>query len=124
MQDCAAGHAREHDEEENDPFHDLVQALSDVLGPSSGLDSEEVDPADIQQLMRSYVSKESEWIQYAFSDPSKHYTRNLVDEGNGKSNLVPTIHMLLRDDSDICSSSWYGTQARVPPFTITLMHIV
>ena len=69
-------------------FQELVQSLSNVLGPSSGLDSEEVDPAAIQDLMRSYPSNESEWNQFALSDSSRHYTRNLVDEGNGKSNLV------------------------------------
>jgi len=69
-------------------FQELVQNLSDVLGPSSGLDSEEVDPAAIQDLMRSYPSNESEWNQFALCDSSRHYTRNLVDEGNGKSNLL------------------------------------
>jgi len=72
----------------SDDFEELVQQLSDVLGPCSGLDSEEIDPGVIQQMMRSYTSKESEWEQYALLDPSKHYTRNLVDEGNGKSNLL------------------------------------
>ncbi len=70
------------------PFQELVRELSDVLGPSSGLDSEEIDPEVIQDLMRSYPSCESEWGQYALGDSSRHYTRNLVDEGNGKSNLV------------------------------------
>src|SRR5579859_7075829 len=74
-----------------DEFEELVQKLSDVLGPCSGLDSEEIDPDVIQQMMQSYTSKESEWEQYALLDPTKHYTRNLVDEGNGKSNLVGKI---------------------------------
>jgi cysteine dioxygenase len=38
--------------------------------------------------MENYTSCESEWSKYAFSDLSRGYTRNLVDEGNGKSNLV------------------------------------
>lgn len=71
-----------------DAFQELVQKLSDILGPCSGLDSEEIDPDVIQETMRSYTSNKSEWGQYALLDPSKHYTRNLVDEGNGKSNLV------------------------------------
>jgi len=71
-----------------DPFHQLVQDLSKVLGPSSGIDSAEVDPADLQALMRDYVSNASEWMQYALGDPSRNYTRNLVDKGNDKSNLV------------------------------------
>jgi cysteine dioxygenase len=73
-----------------DPFHQLVQDLSDALGPSSGLDSDDVDPLDIQRLMEGYVSKYDEWSPYALADRSRAYTRNLVDEGNGKSNLVKT----------------------------------
>ena len=71
-----------------DSFHRLVADLSSVLGPSSGLDSADVDPKDLQRLMAAYTSKESEWMQYAWGDPSRTYTRNLVDKGNGKSNLV------------------------------------
>lgn len=70
-----------------DPFHKLVSELSRVLGPSSGLDSEDVVP-ELQQLMEIYTSNEADWAKYAFSDFSRGYTRNLVDEGNGKSNLV------------------------------------
>lgn len=71
-----------------DAFQRLVQDLSAVLGPSSGLDSEDVDPLDLQNLMEKYISKESEWEPYALPDPSRTCTRNLVDRGNGKSNLV------------------------------------
>lgn len=38
--------------------------------------------------MTIYSSKEDEWKNYAFADPSRNYTRNLVDKGNGKSNLL------------------------------------
>ncbi|KAI1979557.1 Cysteine dioxygenase [Ophidiomyces ophidiicola] len=72
----------------SDEFHKLVQELSDILGPSSGLDSDDVDPMDIQQLMEGYISDPKEWMHYALADPSRAYTRNLVDEGNGKSNLL------------------------------------
>lgn len=71
-----------------DPFHRLVSELSRILGPSSGLDSSEVDVAELQKLMEDYSSKEADWSQYALADYSRGYTRNLVDEGNGKSNLV------------------------------------
>jgi cysteine dioxygenase len=71
-----------------DAFHHLVQALSDVLGPSSGIDSSDVDEQDLIRLMMSYTSDEKEWSRYAMNDESRHYTRNLVDEGNGKSNLL------------------------------------
>ena len=71
-----------------DAFHRLVEELSSVLGPSSGIDSEDVDAPSLEQLMDAYVSKKSEWRQYALADPTRAYTRNLVDRGNGKSNLV------------------------------------
>lgn len=69
-------------------FEKLVQDLSAALGPSSGLDSDDVNPLDIQRLMERYVSEPSEWAPYALGDNSRAYTRNLVDEGNGKSNLL------------------------------------
>lgn len=72
----------------SDAFHRLVEALSNELGPSSGLDSADVDAKRLQCLMQDYFSKESEWKQYAFRDANGTFTRNLVDEGNGKSNLV------------------------------------
>ena len=71
-----------------DKFHQLVDDLSRILGPSSGLDSADIDVKHLEELMASYISKESEWQKYAFSDLTRGYTRNLVDEGNGKSNLV------------------------------------
>jgi cysteine dioxygenase len=77
-----------HQASNDNAFEKLVQDLSAALGPSSGLDSEDVDPHDIERLMEKYVSAETEWGVYAMSDTSRNYTRNLVDEGNGKSNLV------------------------------------
>ena len=56
-----------------------------------------MDPADIQRLMERYTSDPEQWSKYALGDASRAYTRNLVDEGNGKSNLVsadPSIHGL------------------------------
>ncbi|KIX02007.1 uncharacterized protein Z518_07946 [Rhinocladiella mackenziei CBS 650.93] len=75
----------------SDEFHRLVRALSDVLGPSSGIDSADVDENDLIRLMEEYISDENQWHQYAFADPSRNYTRNLVDEGNGKSNLLVVV---------------------------------
>ncbi|MCJ1401179.1 Cysteine dioxygenase [Xylographa trunciseda] len=71
-----------------DAFHRLVQDLSTVLGPSSGINSADVDPDDLQRLMKAYNSERKEWAPYALGDPSRSYTRNLVDKGNGKSNLL------------------------------------
>lgn len=38
--------------------------------------------------MAAYESNEEDWSKYAFADKSRAYTRNLVDSGNGKANLV------------------------------------
>jgi cysteine dioxygenase len=73
---------------DSNAFEKLVRDLSAVLGPSSGLDSDDVDPMVIQKLMEKYISNESEWGSFALGDASRAYTRNLIDEGNGKSNLV------------------------------------
>jgi cysteine dioxygenase len=69
-------------------FDDLVLALKDALGPSSGLTSDDVDVDHLTRLMRDYDSSPREWSRFAMGDESRAYTRNLVDEGNGKSNLV------------------------------------
>ncbi|KAJ5616035.1 hypothetical protein N7537_001149 [Penicillium hordei] len=73
---------------EKPAFEKLVDDLSSALGPSSGLDSSDVDPMEIQLLMEKYVSDSNEWASYALGDASRTYTRNLIDEGNGKSNLL------------------------------------
>jgi cysteine dioxygenase len=75
----------------SDAFEKLVQELSAALGASSGLDSDDVDPIKIQLLMEKYISNPSEWGPYALGDSSRSYTRNLIDEGNGKSNLVSQL---------------------------------
>ncbi|KAL6231161.1 hypothetical protein BDW75DRAFT_221012 [Aspergillus navahoensis] len=69
-------------------FEELVQDLSRALGPSSGLDSDDIDPLDIQRLMQLYTCNPEDWLPYALGDANKSYTRNLIDEGNGKSNLL------------------------------------
>lgn len=73
-------------------FDHLVQALKDALGPSSGLTSEDVNVEHLEQLMKEYESNEREWTRYNYGDVSRGYTRNLVDEGNGKSNLVSWLY--------------------------------
>ena len=69
-------------------FEQLVLALKEALGPSSGLTSDDVNVDFLTRLMADYDSRPAEWSRYAFGDNSRGYTRNLVDEGNGKSNLV------------------------------------
>lgn len=69
-------------------FASLVEELSEALIPFSGGSFEEIDPNGVVDLMKDYKSNEPEWEQYAFEDPNKTFTRNLIDKGNGKSNLV------------------------------------
>jgi cysteine dioxygenase len=71
-----------------DDFHRLVKDLSSILGPSAGINSAGVKPSELVELMEHYTSKEHEWKKYAFGDQTRAYTRNLVDRGNGKSNLL------------------------------------
>ncbi|KAI4683865.1 uncharacterized protein J4E84_006705 [Alternaria hordeiaustralica] len=73
---------------EEDNFHSLVQEINKVLGPSNGIDSDDVDENELQELMKAYTSEESEWKKYYFPSETLPYTRNVVDKGNGKSNLV------------------------------------
>ena len=69
-------------------FDELVNELSTALGPDAGLTTSGTDVDRLTELMARYLSTEREWEDYAFADPSRNYTRNLVDRGNGKSNLV------------------------------------
>jgi cysteine dioxygenase len=83
--------ARQTERCPSDPFHCLVKSLSDVLGPSSGINSADVNPQDLINLMSIYTSNEKDWLNYALADSSRNYTRNLVDKGNGKSNLLIVV---------------------------------
>jgi len=82
------GESRRSDNLVPDAFHTLISDLARILGPSSGIDSADVDPLELQSLMDNYISNESEWRKYALNDNSRCYTRNLVDKGNGKANLL------------------------------------
>jgi hypothetical protein len=75
-------------ESQHNAFDVLVEQLSQQLGPCSGINSEDVDPKELERLMGEYVSDEEHWEKYFFPSSNHAYTRNLVDKGNGKSNLV------------------------------------
>jgi len=50
----------------------------------------ETDTADVDQIksvLEAYKSNPKDWKKFAFFDPHR-YTRNLVDSGNGKFNLI------------------------------------
>lgn len=69
-------------------FQNLIEAIGSALGPTSGLDSEDVDHSQLIALMEEYRSEESDWTPYSLFDPNRNYTRNLVDDTNGKSNIL------------------------------------
>jgi hypothetical protein len=73
---------------EQNPFDKLVTSLTKALGPSCGLRLDDVNVTSLVRLMKLYESQHCDWEKYAFGDSDACYTRNLVDEGNGKSNLV------------------------------------
>lgn len=86
-------------------FDNLVDKIRVALGPSSGLDSNDVDCEHLMSLMRRYTSREDGWAKYAFADPTRNYTRNFVDHGNGKANLLvlvwnPGKGSLIHDHAD------------------------
>lgn len=68
-------------------FEQLVEGLASSLQFEAGLTADG-NVKRMMQLMDKYVSRESDWRAYAFADYSRAYTRNLVDAGNGESNLV------------------------------------
>ena len=66
-------------------FTDLISKLRHHLGDDCGL--LDVDVKELMAGMSSYTSAVSDWERYALFDNSR-YTRNLVDDGNGKYNLL------------------------------------
>jgi len=66
----------------------LVQSLKDYLGTESGINSEDVEVEKLKDLIGNYTPTSEEWNQYGSLDPSRNYTRLLVDDINGKCNLV------------------------------------
>lgn len=62
-------------------MRELCASLHDVF------DGEVVNVDYVSQLMSNYKSNAKDWRTYSKYDPHK-YTRNLVDEGNGKFNVM------------------------------------
>lgn len=71
-----------------DAFHSLVEQINTILGPSSGTNSSDIDVQGLMRAMGNYTSAEHDWAEYAHTDYSRNYTRNFVDHGNGKTNLL------------------------------------
>ncbi|KAI8853304.1 RmlC-like cupin domain-containing protein, partial [Chytridium lagenaria] len=65
----------------------LITALYAEMGDKGIHEMDKVNVDRVKHLMASYVSNKQDWEKFAHFDPRK-YTRNLVDDGNGKFNLM------------------------------------
>lgn len=66
----------------------MAESLDDLIKILHKLfEGDTVNVDEVQSVMESYDTKPQEWMKYAKFDPHR-YTRNLVDEGNGKFNLM------------------------------------
>ncbi|KAL6713372.1 hypothetical protein ACLMJK_008837 [Lecanora helva] len=74
--------------QERNPFQQLVVDLKAYLDHSPGSLFSDIDPGPIIKFMKSYKSESSHWLKYAHRDKDKCFTRNLIDPGNGKWNLL------------------------------------
>ncbi|KAG8625012.1 hypothetical protein KVT40_006763 [Elsinoe batatas] len=66
----------------------LVAKLRDYLGSNSGISSDDVDVDTLRRLLDEYEPRHGEWEDFGPADPSRAYTRLLVDSINGRSNLL------------------------------------
>jgi len=62
-------------------LNDLIEKLHQLF------EDDVVDVDHVMQVFNSYKSNPAEWKKFAKFDRYR-YTRNLVDEGNGKFNLM------------------------------------
>ncbi|CAL8250967.1 unnamed protein product [Boreogadus saida] len=62
-------------------LEDLIKILHKIF------ESDTINVEEVQSVMESYQTKPQEWMKYAKFDQYR-YTRHLVDEGNGKFNLM------------------------------------
>uniref|UniRef100_A0AAR2LU72 Cysteine dioxygenase n=1 Tax=Pygocentrus nattereri TaxID=42514 RepID=A0AAR2LU72_PYGNA len=60
---------------------DLIKVLHKIF------ESDTINIEEVQNIVEAYESKPQEWMKFAKFDQYR-YTRNLVDEGNGKFNLM------------------------------------
>ncbi|KAJ2394464.1 hypothetical protein GGI23_004676 [Coemansia sp. RSA 2559] len=71
-------------------LQDLITALNQTMG-DSGLGDDPRTVRQARKLMQSYVSHSTDWSQYAVYHEGTRYTRNLVDDGNGRYNLLMIV---------------------------------
>ena len=74
--------------QKDDTFHQLVKDLTTIVAQSPGSKFLDIDPRPIIKLMAGYKSNTSDWEKYAHRNENQCFTRNLVDRGNDKCNVV------------------------------------
>ncbi|XP_051524524.1 cysteine dioxygenase type 1-like [Myxocyprinus asiaticus] len=62
-------------------LNDLIKTLHKIF------ESDNINVEEVQSIMEAYDSNPQEWMKFAIFDQYR-YTRNLVDDGNGKFNLL------------------------------------
>ena len=72
-------------------FENLRQTIRDCLGQHDGIDTSAEHLDDLIASMKAYQSVDEEWKSFALGDPSRAYTRNLVDHCNGNANLLVLV---------------------------------
>lgn len=68
-------------------FYQLILKLKSLLN-GKGLLAEDIDVAQVQQLMNEYTSNPADWEKFALYDDSLPYTRNGIININGNANLL------------------------------------
>lgn len=92
------GYHSSQSEAVTDDFQQLAQDLSDYVESSIGATLADIDHHVIEDMMREYVSNESQWRRYAIADHSLAYTRNLVGTPTDRHNLVSR--------QEVCHQRW------------------
>jgi len=81
-----------------------LQDLIDGLRRIFAHDRDRVDVDEVKELLGSYKASRGDWTEYAMFDPHR-YTRNLVDTGNGRYNMMllcwgPSMASCVHDHAD------------------------
>ncbi|OMJ12428.1 Cysteine dioxygenase type 1 [Smittium culicis] len=87
LEECAE--KRSTDERENSikTLNGLISNIHSILGNDHGLNDDPLKLKMVREAMESYSSNVNDWTKYANYSGGK-YTRNLVNSGNGKFNLL------------------------------------
>lgn len=86
-------------------FENLRQRIGECLGKDAGIDTSDQHLDTLIDCMKCYESVDGEWQRFALGDPSRAYTRNLVDECNGNANLLVLVWNPLKSSPVHCHSN-------------------